>query len=135
MSVLFHAVELPGRRIAEHRETGKRIVEIVTTAAQKELLGPGVLSIASPILVAFAFSAPALGGFLAGAILTISSARNQPCGRMIRHLPAGSTYRVTIDCGVLIVATVTRQSCEQLGLEDGAEVVAAFKATAPHAIR
>ncbi|MBZ0160333.1 ABC transporter ATP-binding protein [Candidatus Methylomirabilis sp.] len=72
--------------------------------------------------------------FPRGAILTTSSARNQLCGRVIRHLPAGSTYRVTIDCGVLIVATVTRQSWEQLGLHDGAEVVAAFKATAPHII-
>ena len=55
-------------------------------------------------------------------------------GAAIRHLPAGSTYRVTIDCGVLIVAAVTRQSWEQLGLQDGAEVVAAFKATALHVI-
>ena len=54
---------------------------------------------------------------------------------MIRYLPAGSTYRVTISCGVLIAATVTRQSWEPLGLHDGAEVVAAFKTTAPHVIR
>ena len=108
VSVLSHAVELPGCRIPEYQETGKRIVEIVTAAAQKDLLGPGVLSIVSPILVAFAFGAPTLGGFLPGAILTTSSARNQSCGRMIRHLPAGSTYRVTIDYGVLIAATVTR---------------------------
>ncbi len=72
--------------------------------------------------------------FPRGTILTTSSARNQLYGRVIRHLPAGSTYRVTIDCGVLIVAAVTRQSWEQLGLQDGAEVVAAFKATAPHVI-
>jgi molybdopterin-binding protein len=107
----------------------------VTAAAQKDLLGSGVLSIVSPILVAFAFGAPALGGFLPGAILTTSSAWNQPCGRMIRHLPGGSTSRATIDYGVLIAATVTRQLWEQLHLADGAEVVAAFKATAPHAIR
>jgi molybdopterin-binding protein len=73
--------------------------------------------------------------FPRGAILTTSSARNQLYGKVIRHLPADSTFRVTIDCGILIVATVTRQSWEQLGLEDGAEVVAAFKATAPHVIR
>lgn len=64
-----------------------------------------------------------------------SSARNQLCGSVIRHLPIGSTFRVTIDCGIPIVATVTRQSWEQLGLENGSEVVAAFKATAPHVIR
>jgi len=72
--------------------------------------------------------------FPRGTTLTTSSARNQLYGRVIRHLPAGSTYRVTIDCGVLIVAAVTRQSWEQLGLQDGAEVVAAFKATALHVI-
>lgn len=60
-------------------------VEIVTKAAQKELLGPGILAICLPIAVAFGFSigkapvaigngyynlagAQALGGFLAGAI-------------------------------------------------------------------
>ncbi len=64
-----------------------------------------------------------------------SSARNQLHGRVLRHLPTGPAYRVTIDCGVLLVAAVTRQSWEQLGLADGAEVVAAFKATAPHVIR
>jgi tungstate transport system ATP-binding protein len=72
--------------------------------------------------------------FPRGATLTTSSARNQLYGRVIRHLPTGSTFRVTIDCGIPIVATVTRQSWEQLGLEDGGEVVAAFKATAPHVI-
>jgi K(+)-stimulated pyrophosphate-energized sodium pump len=62
--------ERPG--IMEYKEKPDygRCVAIVTTAAQKELLGPGVLSIFSPILVAFAFGGAALGGFLAGAILT-----------------------------------------------------------------
>jgi K(+)-stimulated pyrophosphate-energized sodium pump len=64
-----------------------RCVAIVTAAAQKELLGPGILAIALPVAVAFGFSigkeptmiggqaynltgAQALGGFLAGAILS-----------------------------------------------------------------
>lgn len=64
-----------------------RCVAIVTAAAQRELLAPGVLAIALPIAVAFGFSigkqpvtiegsqyhltgAQALGGFLAGAILS-----------------------------------------------------------------
>ncbi|MFN3421320.1 MAG: sodium-translocating pyrophosphatase, partial [Armatimonadota bacterium] len=54
-----------------------RAVAISTAAAQKELLSPAVLAIASPILVGFAlgFSEPkmgaaALGGFLGGAIVT-----------------------------------------------------------------
>ena len=62
-----------------------RCVAIVTKAAQRELLGPGILAIALPAAVAFGFSigkpqtviagqsynlvgAQALGGFLAGAI-------------------------------------------------------------------
>ncbi|MBS1719393.1 MAG: sodium/proton-translocating pyrophosphatase [Armatimonadetes bacterium] len=62
-------------------------VAIVTAAAQKELLGPGILAIALPVAVAFGFAigkpvtyvdgnayclvgAQALGGFLAGAILS-----------------------------------------------------------------
>ncbi|NJD68183.1 MAG: sodium-translocating pyrophosphatase, partial [candidate division NC10 bacterium] len=62
--------EKPGIMEFKEKPDYGRCVEIVTSAAQKELLGPGVLSIVSPILVAFAFGAPALGGFLAGAILT-----------------------------------------------------------------
>ena len=72
--------------------------------------------------------------FPKGTIAAPSSARNQLHGRVIRHLPTGSVYRVTIDCGVLVVAAVTRQSWQQLNLADGVEVVASFKATAPHII-
>ncbi len=64
-----------------------KCVAIVTAAAQKELLGPGILAIGFPVLVAFGFAigqpttniggqeynlvgAQALGGFLAGSILS-----------------------------------------------------------------
>jgi len=64
-----------------------KCVAIVTAAAQKELIGPGILAIGFPVLVAFGFAigqptttiggveynlvgAQALGGFLAGAILS-----------------------------------------------------------------
>jgi K(+)-stimulated pyrophosphate-energized sodium pump len=46
-----------------------KCVAISTAAAQKELLGPGILAVFSPILVGFWLGAYALGGFLAGAIL------------------------------------------------------------------
>ncbi len=46
-----------------------RCVAISTAAAQKELLGPGLLAIFAPILVGFWLGAYALGGFLAGCIL------------------------------------------------------------------
>ncbi len=62
--------EKPGIMEFKEKPDYGRCVAIVTAAAQRELLGPGILSIFSPILVAFAFGAAALGGFLAGAILT-----------------------------------------------------------------
>src|ERR1700730_2021875 len=45
-------------------------VDIVTDASQKELLGPGILAVFSPLLVGFGLGAGALGGFLGGTILT-----------------------------------------------------------------
>jgi K(+)-stimulated pyrophosphate-energized sodium pump len=55
-------------------EVGKpdyaRCVAIVTAAAQKELLGPGLLAVFAPIFVGFWLGPYALGGFLAGCILT-----------------------------------------------------------------
>jgi len=54
-----------------------RCVAIVTAAAQKELLGPGILAIMLPVLVGFGMGfhnpkagAEALGGYLAGAIVS-----------------------------------------------------------------
>lgn len=46
-----------------------KCVDICTTSAIRELLGPGILAVCSPILVGFLFGAEALGGFLAGLIL------------------------------------------------------------------
>ncbi|MCX7984291.1 MAG: sodium-translocating pyrophosphatase [Bacteroidetes bacterium] len=46
-----------------------RVVDICTTTAQKELIGPGFLAIMTPILVGFVLGPYALGGFLAGMIL------------------------------------------------------------------
>ena len=46
-----------------------RVVGICTTAAQKELIGPGLLGIITPLLVGFLLGPYGLGGFLAGMIL------------------------------------------------------------------
>ncbi|MCU0411428.1 MAG: sodium/proton-translocating pyrophosphatase, partial [Bacteroidetes bacterium] len=46
-----------------------RVVNICTLTAQKELIGPGILAIMTPILVGFVLGPYALGGFLAGMIL------------------------------------------------------------------
>lgn len=46
-----------------------RCVSIATAAAQKELIGPGILGVFSPILIGFLFGAEALGALLGGVIL------------------------------------------------------------------
>ena len=48
----------------------QKCVEISTAAAQKELLSPAILAVAAPVLITFALGFEALGGFLAGAILS-----------------------------------------------------------------
>jgi K(+)-stimulated pyrophosphate-energized sodium pump len=47
-----------------------RVVDICTATAQRELIGPGLLAIFSPIVVGFLLGPFALGGFLAGMILS-----------------------------------------------------------------
>ncbi|AHF93492.1 V-type H(+)-translocating pyrophosphatase [Opitutaceae bacterium TAV5] len=46
-----------------------RVVDICTSTAQKELVGPGFLAILTPIAVGFLLGTQALGGFLAGMII------------------------------------------------------------------
>ncbi len=62
-----------------------------------------------------------------------SSVRNQLDARVIELAPSGVITKVTVDAsGVELVAAITTQSVEELGLAPGAEVVAALKATAVH---
>jgi K(+)-stimulated pyrophosphate-energized sodium pump len=77
----------PGIMAGTSKPNYAKCVAIVTAAAQRELLGPGILAIFFPVLVGFGFSigkpmtlingveynlvgAQALGGFLAGAIVS-----------------------------------------------------------------
>jgi len=62
--------EIPGIMEGKAKPEYGRVVAITTTAAQKELLGPGLLAILSPIIVGFYLGVEGLGGFLAGIILT-----------------------------------------------------------------
>jgi tungstate transport system ATP-binding protein len=71
-----------------------------------------------------------------GAVPTkvVSSARNQLTGRVSRMVAQGSLVRVSIDCGATLVATVTRASAADMGLSEGATILATFKASAVHLI-
>ena len=62
--------EIPGILQGTARPDYQRTVDIVTRAAQRELLSPAVVAIAAPIMVGMGLGAAPLGGFLAGAILT-----------------------------------------------------------------
>jgi tungstate transport system ATP-binding protein len=64
----------------------------------------------------------------------VSSARNQLTGRVSRMVAQGSLVRVSIDCGPTLVASITRASAIELGLAEGATVLASFKASAVHLI-
>jgi tungstate transport system ATP-binding protein len=65
-----------------------------------------------------------------------SSARNRLAARVAKINPWGFHYRVALDCGgARLVALVTRPSFVDLGLREGEEVMASFKATAVHVIR
>jgi len=63
-----------------------------------------------------------------------TSARNHLHGSVTRITPLGGQVRVVLDCGFPLVALITKQSLEDLGLEVGDEAVAAFKASAVHLI-
>jgi len=63
-----------------------------------------------------------------------TSARNRLAAVVRRILPAGPHARVELDAGFPIVALITKQSLEELGLAPGSPVVASFKATAVHLI-
>lgn len=55
-----------GRKLPDYA----KVVSICTTAAQKELIRPGLLALLAPLLVGFLLKKEALGGFLAGMILS-----------------------------------------------------------------
>ncbi|MFQ6092887.1 MAG: sodium-translocating pyrophosphatase, partial [bacterium] len=62
--------EIPGLMEGEARPEYKRCVDICTKDALKEMLAPGLMTVAAPIVVGFALGPLALGGFLVGAIVT-----------------------------------------------------------------
>jgi molybdopterin-binding protein len=64
-----------------------------------------------------------------------SSARNVFRGTVMKIQAIGLLLKLQIDCGFPITAHVTQQAMDDLNLEAGMHIVAAFKATAVHVIR
>lgn len=62
--------EIPGLIEGKVKPNSSLCVDIATKGALKELILPGMLSFLAPLLVGFVFGKNALGGFLAGAIIT-----------------------------------------------------------------
>ncbi len=63
-----------------------------------------------------------------------TSMRNQIHGRITRIVPNGPFVRVSVDCGFVLTALITRRSCTELGLVVGTGVIAGVKATAIHVL-
>lgn len=63
-----------------------------------------------------------------------SSARNHLPGRITRLAQQGPLVRAWVDCGFPLIALVTRASAQEMGLVEGKEVEATFKASAVHLI-
>jgi len=63
-----------------------------------------------------------------------TSARNVFPGRVGRITPLGLVFKIEMACGFPLVAYVTGNAVEDLGLREGKEVTAQFKATAIHVI-
>jgi K(+)-stimulated pyrophosphate-energized sodium pump len=61
--------EIPGIMQGKNKPEYYKCVDIVTTTAQKELVGPALIAVSAPVMVGFGLGAAALGGYLAGAIL------------------------------------------------------------------
>ena len=62
--------EIPGLMEGKARPEYSRCVDISTKGALRELIAPGISAIAAPLIVGFIFGRHALGGLLAGSIVT-----------------------------------------------------------------
>jgi molybdate transport system ATP-binding protein len=65
----------------------------------------------------------------------LESARNHFAGAIESIESDGAVERITIDCGFRLVAIITRNSREEMGLGIGNSVTASVKASAIHLIR
>ena len=65
---------------------------------------------------------------------TASSARNVFPGQILSMIPSGPLVQVKLDCGFPLMALITRNSADEMKLEIGQSVYAAFKSAAIHII-
>lgn len=61
---------IPGVMEGTAKPDYKKCVEISTTAALKEMLVPGIMAVAAPLIVGILLGTSALGGLLAGSLIT-----------------------------------------------------------------
>lgn len=62
--------EIPGLMEGKEKPDYRRCVDISTGAALKEMIVPGLLAVIMPVLIGFVLGKEALGGLLAGALVT-----------------------------------------------------------------
>lgn len=62
--------EIPGIMEEKAKPDYARCVDISTAAALKKMVTPGLLAVVTPLLIGFIFGKEALGGLLAGALIT-----------------------------------------------------------------
>lgn len=62
--------EIPGLMEGTADPDSARCIDIATTAALKKMILPGVIAVASPMLIGFILGAESLGGMLGGALLS-----------------------------------------------------------------
>jgi len=67
--------------------------------------------------------------------LAVGDRGNVIVGKVTKTVPAETNYRIEIDCGVPVVAVISRVSFREMPLEAGRKVQATFPARAAHLIR
>jgi len=65
-----HQFHIPGLMEGKVKPDYKKVVDICTVAAQRELIGLALIAVLSPILIGMVLRVEALGGFLAGVIIS-----------------------------------------------------------------
>ena len=100
---------------------GKRQIEVVSH-----------LPVNTRVIVCLRFEDITLSVHVVGE--AFSSARNRLKGVITRALPFAAQVRISIDCGLPLVAVITKRSYNEMELAEGKEIIATFKASSIHLI-